>query len=168
MGASPMPVVPVTIRVERSLDHRPRMVFDAYADIDQRTQWMAPPDDLISFESHDFRAGASDHFVRPSQGKRSFSGTTRYEHIVDDEHIVFTERLTAANDQLLAISLVSWFLVPSGPGTLLTITDHTASVVGSRPIEGARYRYEVMVDRLARHLAGRVGGFVDGPDGATR
>ena len=168
MGASPTPVVPVTIRVERSLDHRPHRVFDAYADIDQRTQWMAPPDDLISFESHHFRTGASDHFVRASQGKRGSLVTTRYEHIVDNEHIVFTERLTAANDQLLAISLVSWFLAPSEPGTLLTITDHTASVVGSRPIEGARHRYEVMVDRLARYLADSDDGFVDSPDGGTR
>lgn len=151
MSASPA-VVPVTIQVERHFDHQPERVFEAYADIDQRTRWIAAPDDAISFESHHFRAGGSDHFVRGPRENPIFLGTTQYEYIVYNERVVSIQKLRAPNDQLLSVSLISWSVVPSGNGALLTITDHTTSVVGSRPIEGAKHRYEGMLDRLTLHL----------------
>lgn len=152
--SDPLPtVVPVTIRVDRQLDHVPEVVFDAYADIDQRAQWNARVDEVVVFESHDFQVGGTDHFARSPLNGQSLSGITRYEHIVQNECLVFTERLVNSNDQLLAISLITWLIAPSETGARIDITDQTTSVVGSRPIEGTRYRYEVMLDRLTRHLA---------------
>ncbi|MDH3680550.1 MAG: SRPBCC domain-containing protein [Acidimicrobiia bacterium] len=150
-------IVPVTIQVERNLRQRPELVFDAYADVDQRVRWRASSDEPVVFQSHDFRVGGTDHFVRGLPGSPSCAGTTCYEHIATNERIVFTERFVDSGDQLLAISVVTWTIAPSGTGALLIITDQTTSVVGSGPIEGSRYAYQVMLDRLARHLADRVG-----------
>lgn len=163
MSSSSTRIVPVTIRVERHLQHRPEEVFDAYADIEQRTKWLTGPEDTISYESHDFRTGGSDYFVQQRHGGRSVSGTNRYEHIVVSECIVIAERRLTTDGRLLTLSLTSWSVAPEGPGSALAITYQTTSVVGSQPIEGARYRYEMMVDRLTRHLSDRAEGRVTPP-----
>lgn len=150
-------IVPVTVRLERILDHRPALVFDAYADVDQRAQWYVSSDEVVIYESHDFRVAGTDQFRCGHRDDPSFASTVRYEHIVDNRCILFTERLRDSADQLLAISVVTWTMAPSGAGTLLAVTDQTTSVVGSAPIEGSKYGYEVMVDRLAGHLADRGG-----------
>ncbi len=148
-------VVRVMISVERDLDCRPELIFDAYADIDQRTRWSVPDDEIVVFESHDFRVGGIDRFIRGPREHPTIAGTIRYEHIVSQECIVFTERLSNPNNELLAVSLITWLIVSSGTSSRLTITDQTTSVAGSRPIEGAQYGYEVMLDRLTHHLANR-------------
>jgi uncharacterized protein YndB with AHSA1/START domain len=145
-------IVPVSTRVERHLDPPPEEVFGSYADIDQRVRWAAPADETIVYGSDDFRVGGIDHFVRGPRGNPQLAGTTHYEHIVVDRRIAFVERLMDSADRLLSISVVTWDIRPAGTGTLLTITDQTTSVAGSGPIEGARYGYECLLDRLHRHL----------------
>lgn len=157
MSGSLPATVPVTIRLEQQLDHEPALVFDAYADVDQRAQWGPPPGEIVVFRSHDFRIGGTDHFVRGARPSPRISGTTHYEQIVDNERVAFVERLVDSDDQLLTMSLVTWTIAPSETGTLLAVTDQTTSVFGSRPIEGWKYRYTVMLDRLTQHLANTAG-----------
>lgn len=155
--SDPFPaVVPVAIRLERNLDHRPGLVFDAYADVDQRVRWSSPPDEVVEYTSDEFRVGGTDQYLRNRRDHPSVAGTTCYEQIVDERRIVFTERLLSADGLLLALSLVTWTLAPAGSGALLVITDQTTSVVGSGPIEGCRHCYDETLDRLTRHLAGSI------------
>ncbi len=129
-------------------------MFDAYADIDQRTVWSAPSDDeIVIFETHDFSVGGADRFICGPKEAPSFAGTTHYHAIVDGETIVFTERLTDLDDNLSAVSLVTWNVVADGSGSLLTIIDQVASIVGDGPIHGSRHGYTAMLDQLAKHLA---------------
>ena len=142
-----------TLRFERHFDHSPRVVFDAYADIDQRAVWSAPSDDeVVIFESHDFCVGGVDRFICGAKESPSFAGVTRYEAIVDGETIVFTERLTDLDDRLAAVSLVTWTVAPAGDGSVLTIIDQVTSIVGDGPIHGSRHGYTAMLDQLAMHL----------------
>ncbi len=147
-----------TIRLERVFPHPPDHVFRAYAEVDERRRWSAPSDEeFVSFQSHDFRVGGIDEF---RCGRRAdaggdgvtFRGTTRYESIAVDEHIVFTERLTDDRGQLLAMSLVSWLLDGDGESCRLTIIDQVTSFAGGGPIEGSRHGYAAMLDQLDRHL----------------
>lgn len=150
-----------TIRLERAYPHPPRRVFDAYADIDQRARWSAPSDDeFVAFTSHDFRVGGVDEFtcgLRDAPATAHFTGLTRYESIVDADHVVFTERLIAGSGELLAMSLVTWSIAGVDDGAVLTITDQVTSFAGDGPIEGSRHGYGAMLDQLARFLAGSLG-----------
>lgn len=149
------PIVHDTIRFERTLAQPPHVVFAAYADIDQRVIWSAPSDDeIVIFESHDFAVGGVDHFICGRKESPSFAGTTRYEHIVDDETIVFSERLVTTVGDLLAMSLVTWAVTPDGGGgTVLNITDQVTSAAGDGPIAGSRHGYTAMLDHLDAHLS---------------
>jgi uncharacterized protein YndB with AHSA1/START domain len=144
-----------TIRFERKLARPPHVVFAAYADIDQRIVWSAPSDDeIVIFESHDFAVGGVDRFICGLKDSPSFAGTTRYEHIVDGELIVFGERLVTTAGELLALSLVTWVVTPDGDGgTVLTITDQVTSATGDGPIDGSRHGYAAMLDQLDAHLS---------------
>lgn len=145
-----------TITFERRLTHPPKAVFDAYADVDQRTIWSAPsPDEVVIFERHDFSEGGVDTFTCGLKESPHFVGTTRYEAIVDGETIVFTERLTSIDGALLAISLVTWSIAAEGDGAILTVVDQVTSVVGTGPIEGSIAGYGAMLDQLERYLARR-------------
>ena len=146
-------IVPVMREFERKLDQSPEVVFDAYADVDQRAQWCCRSDEVVVFDSNDFQVGGTDHFVRRSADQPKVAGTIRYEHIEDNERIVFTERVVDSHGRLRTISVVTWTFLPSGTGTLLAITDQTTSIVGSRPIEGRPYEYERMLDRLTEFLS---------------
>ncbi len=148
-------IVHDTLRFERTLSHPPNVVFAAYADIDQRVAWSAPSaDEVVIFESHDFVVGGVDHFICGLKDSPEFAGTTRYEHIVDGEVIVFSERLVTTAGDLLAMSLVTWSIAPGEIGTtVLTIIDQVTSVAGDGPVDGSRQGYIAMLDQLEKHLS---------------
>jgi uncharacterized protein YndB with AHSA1/START domain len=143
------------LRFERTLAQPPHVVFAAYADIDQRVVWSAPSiDEVVIFESHDFAVGGVDHFICGLKDSPGFAGTTRYEHIVEGEVIVFSERLVTTAGDLLAMSLVTWAVTPDdGGGSVLTITDQVTSAAGDGPIIGSRHGYTAMLDQLDAHLS---------------
>ena len=150
-------VVHDTLRFERHLAHPPRDVLSAYADVDQRVEWSAPSEnEIVIFEEHDFRVDGVDRFICGLKESPSFRGTTRYEHIVDGEVIVFTERLVSTEGALLAMSLVTWAVAPHGDGeTTLTIIDQVTSTAGDGPIHGSRDGYGAMLDQLEAHVDNR-------------
>ena len=150
-------IVHDTLRFEKAFTQPPSVVFAAYADVDQRAVWSAPTDDeIVIFESHDFTVGGVDRFICGLKESPNFAGTTRYEHIVDDEVIVFSERLVTTVGDLLAMSLVTWAVAAdSSGGTVLTITDQVTSAAGDGPIEGSRQGYKAILEQLDAHLSAR-------------
>lgn len=153
-SSEPLPaVVPVDLRLSRLLEHPPARVFAAYADIERRSQWRPPPDEVVEFRSHDFRQGGTDHFFEQPPSMPSVEGITFYEQIDPYSRIVFTERYFDSDERPIAISIVTWTMDRCGAGTQLMITDQTTSIVGSGPIEGSRHACDTMLDRLAQHLA---------------
>jgi uncharacterized protein YndB with AHSA1/START domain len=145
-----------TIQLERSYSQPPSAVFRAYSDIDLRSEWSAPSDEEeVVFDAHDFRVGGVDQYRCGLKGQMSFAGTTRYEHIVDGELIVYTERLVTIEGALQAMSLVTWSVQPEGTGSRLTIVDQVASVDGDGPITGSRHGYAAMLEQLGIFLDSR-------------
>lgn len=147
-----------TIRLERIFRHPPARVFRAYADVEQRLRWSTPSDDeFVAFEAHDFRVGGIDRFrcgLRDDpDGGGTFGGTTRYEAIGEESHIVFTERLESAVGDLLAMSLVTMSFGADGEGCRFTIVDQVTSFAGDGPLEGSRHGYTAMLDQLDRFLS---------------
>ena len=143
-----------TIRLERTFDHPVGRVFRAYADVEERTRWSAPSEDeFVSFQTDDFRVGGIDQFTcGQREGGATFAGTTRYESVAADQHIVFTERLTGADDALLAMSLVTWRFDGDDERCRLTIIDKVTSFAVDGPITGSRQGYKAMLDQLHRQL----------------
>ncbi len=142
-----------TIRFERTLSHPPPAVFAAYAEVDQRVEWTAPTaDEVIIFETEDFQVGGVDQFICGTAAAPELAGTTRYEDIVENERIVFTERLVHGDD-LLAMSLVTWTMSATADGCTLVITDQVTSVAGQGPVDGSRAGYDAILDRLVGHLS---------------
>ncbi len=142
-----------TLTFERHFPHPPAAVFEAYADIDQRVAWSAPSEDeVVIFESADFTVGGTDRFLCGLKDAPSFAGTTSYHAIIDGETIVFTEHLTNLDDDLMAVSLVTWSVTSDGDGSKLIIVDQVTSVAGRGPIDGSRQGYAAILDQLDRHL----------------
>ena len=142
-----------TIRLERCYPHLPSKVFAAYADIDRRALWSAPsPQEDVIFDTHNFRVGGIDEFRCGLKGQLQFAGVTRYEQIVPDELIIYTERLVATDGALQAVSLVTWSITSEPGGSRLMIIDQVASVTGDGIITGSRDGYAAMLDQLADHL----------------
>ena len=146
-----------TIVLGREFPHSPARLFAAYADVEQRAVWSAPSaEEFVEFDTHDFRVGGVDEFrcgLRDAP-ESTFAGTTRYEDIVDDACLVFTERLVTAAGELLAMSLVTWAIEPTDVGSRLAITDQVTSVQGDGPIDGSRHGYTAMLEQLDRFLTG--------------
>jgi uncharacterized protein YndB with AHSA1/START domain len=147
-----------TIRLERVYPHPPSALFRAYADIERRIAWSAPSaDEEVVFDAHDFQVGGIDRFRCGRKGQLDFSGTTRYEQIVADELIVYTERLSGADGALEAVSLVTWQIEAVDGGTRLTLVDQVTSVAGDGPIEGSRHGHTAVLGQLGSFLDGSLG-----------
>ena len=142
-----------TIRLERTYPHPPSALFSAYADIERRIGWSAPSaDEEVVFDEHDFRVGGTDRFRCGLKGQLDLSGTTRYEQIVDDELILYTERLSGRDGVLEAVSLVTWQIEAVDGGTKLTLVDQVTSLAGDGPIEGSRHGHAAVLEQLGAFL----------------
>lgn len=142
-----------TIRLERTYPHRPSALFRAYADIERRIGWSAPSvEEEVVFDEHDFRVGGTDRFRCGRKGQLDFAGTTRYEQIVDDELIVYTERLSGGDGTLEAVSLVTWQIEAVDGGAKLTLVDQVTSLAGDGPIEGSRHGHAAVLEQLGAFL----------------
>ncbi len=144
-----------TIVLERNFTHPPEAVFDAHADVDQRVSWSVPSgDEVIMYETADFRVGGTDHFLCGPREQPNFAGTTEYHHI-DSSSIVFTERLVDDSKALLAVSLVTWQFNATPTGCTLVVTAQVTSTAGQGPIEGSRAGYGAVLDNLVRMFEAR-------------
>ena len=109
-------IVAVTVQVQRELGFEPAAVYDAYAEVEQRQRWKPAPGGSLILRSTDFRLGGTDRFERWMRPDTScdraecVTGTIRYEHLVENERIVLSERLVRPTGELLTISVVSWSL----------------------------------------------------------
>jgi uncharacterized protein YndB with AHSA1/START domain len=77
-----------------------------------RSTGRCPPSSSTSARSEEV-----DQYRCGLKGQTSFAGTTRYEHIVDGELIVYTERLITIDGALQAMSLVTRSVRPEGNGS---------------------------------------------------
>jgi uncharacterized protein YndB with AHSA1/START domain len=142
-----------TLVFERVFTVPPARVYSAYADVDQRARWSAPSESAgVVYSSSDFRIGGEDRFRCGDKHDLRYVGVLRYEDLVDNERIVYCERI-ATDAVPLAVSLVTWELSANGVGTRLRVTAQVTSFVGADMIDGTRAGTNAALDNLAVALS---------------
>ena len=143
-----------TLTFERTLKVTPQRVFAAYADVAARARWGVPSDTAaIVYSAANFTVGGQDDYRCGGKDDLRFSGITRYEDIVRNQRIVYVESISTQG-KLLAVSLITWELLPHANGTRLIITDQLTALDGSDIGAGTRFGMNAALDNLARELMG--------------
>ena len=144
-------VIHDTFVIDKTFDAPPARVFEAYADVRAREQWGAPGGDAIGYSAADFRVGGGDSFLCGPTADLKYAGTVRYEDIVENTRIVFTETIRA-DDKTISVSMTTWELLPEGTRTRLIATTQMISFVGSAMVESSRSGTNAALDNLVRWL----------------
>jgi uncharacterized protein YndB with AHSA1/START domain len=143
-----------TLTFERTYRVPPQRVFAAYADVAARARWGTPSDTAaIVYSAADFSVGGQDAYRCGAKDDLRFRGITRYEDIVENQRIVYVESVSTQG-KLLAVSLITWELLPHEQGTRLIVTDQLTALDGSDMSAGTRFGMNAALDNLARELAG--------------
>ncbi|PID96053.1 MAG: hypothetical protein CSA84_06790 [Actinomycetales bacterium] len=143
-----------TVELTRDLTSPPEEVFAAYADLDARTEWVAPEGQEMVYSDGSFRKNGTDKFKCGPTGQAEMDGQVRYVEIDKDTRIVYLESMTMGTDPV-AVSLVSWQLDPSTKGTRLTVVSQVCSYIGDDIVEGTREGLGATLDQLSKYLENR-------------
>jgi uncharacterized protein YndB with AHSA1/START domain len=141
-----------TLTFERTYEASPKRVFAAFADVKIRERWSTPSDTAaVVYSEANFTVGGQDVFRCGGKNDLQFSGIARYEDIVEDQRIVFVESISTGG-KLLAVSLVTWELLPVERGTRVIITDQLTALDGADMAAGTRLGMNAALDNLAREF----------------
>ncbi len=128
-------VTHATLVFEREIPAPVVEVFSAYADARVRAVWSAPSNDVVIYDSEQFREGSHDRFRCGPKECPNIRGTTHYLEIVDDQRIVSIEELST-DCMRLAVSLITTEFGDLGSATRLKCTVQIASYVGQAMVSG--------------------------------
>jgi uncharacterized protein YndB with AHSA1/START domain len=144
-----------TINIEKTINASTQQVFTAWTDPAARSAWGPPSDDeAIEFLESDFRVGGRDVSLCGQKGDLRFRVETVYHDIQQPLRLLFTERVSTA-DNLLCVSLITAEFVEAGDATKLELTVQVASLVGETMIKGNRGGWEAALNNLGGYLVGR-------------
>jgi uncharacterized protein YndB with AHSA1/START domain len=140
-----------TVVIKRHFEATPSCVFAAFADVDARKRWAVPQGDKLEYEQANFSVGGRDAFRCGSPNDMSYLGDIRYEDIVPNRRIVFTETMSQLDSRLSA-TLITVELLPDENGTQLIMTSQIAAFDGSDMATGYREGWLAVFDNLATEL----------------
>jgi uncharacterized protein YndB with AHSA1/START domain len=144
-----------TITLERTYQAPLERVFSEFADPGARARWSPSSNDVLIYDSTDFRAGGRDAFRCGPKDDPKVRGETFYHVIVPNKLVVSSEVLDM-DSQRLAISLSTLDFVPTGQSTQLKLTVQVVSLVGAGMIQGYESGNNAALDNFARHLSGEL------------
>lgn len=151
----PAAVVHETLVFERQFRVAPSAVFAAYVDVEARARWSAPSDSAaVVYSVEDFRVGGVDRFRCGDKTELQYEGRVRYEDILDNRRIVYSETISTQGTRL-SIALVSWELFEENGGTRVLVTDQIASFVGNDMVVGSKLGMTAALDNLVASLKAR-------------
>src|SRR5271165_4526627 len=146
-----------TFAIERKYPHSPERIFAAFAQPARKRLWYAEGDHEIQEFEMDFRVGGSERFRYRFREGHPIAGSEivnegSYHHIVRDEQIVMTARMSL-NGKPIVVMLATIEFVPSENGTNLVLT-HQGTFLewegGPQMIEAG---WRALLDRLQNYLA---------------
>jgi uncharacterized protein YndB with AHSA1/START domain len=146
-----------TFVIERNYPHKPERVFAAFAQPARKRLWYAEGDHEIQEFEMDFRVGGSERFRYRFKEGHPIAGSEivnegSYHHIVPDERIVMTARMSL-NGKPIVVMLATFEFVRSEKGTDLILT-HQGTFLewegGPQMIEAG---WRALLDRLQNYLA---------------
>lgn len=150
-GAKTKSVQHDTVVIERHFVAIPTQVFTAFADVDARQRWAVPLGDKLEYLQSNFTVGGRDVFRCGSPNDMCYLGDMRYEDIVLNRRIVFTEAMSQRDNRLSA-TLVTVELLADEAGTQLIMTSQIAAFDGSDMVTGYRQGWLAVLDNLAVEL----------------
>ena len=144
-----------TLLFERTVPASCEQVFNAYADLGQRSTWGAPSDNTaFIYDEADFREGGQDRFRCGPKPSPNIHGVTRYLEITPNRRIVSSETITV-DGKCLCASLVTLELAPDAEQTKLTHTTQLASFIGEDMVRGHLNGTNASLDNLVRYFSNR-------------
>jgi len=141
-----------TLLFERTVSASCEQVFNAYADLSQRTAWGAPSDKTaFIYDEADFREGGQDRFRCGPKPSPNIHGVTRYLEITPNRRIVSSETITV-DGKCLCASLTTLEFAPDGDRTKLTHTTQLASFIGEDMVRGHTQGTNASLDNLVQYF----------------
>lgn len=107
-------------------------VFAAWAELEKRSLWNSPSDDVkIRYTEDDFSVGGKDVSLCLVGDQIMAEVIGIYHDIVPNERIIYTEIIKSGEGELFGTSQVSVSLESRGTGTHMIVTLQTVAVDGS-------------------------------------
>ena len=146
------PVAHATLHVERTIDAPVERVWDAYADIAQRSVWSVPEGEAVEYDASDFVAGGIDEYRCGPPDDLANHVTTRYHHIDAPRSFVATNEIRREGTPV-SLDTTHWTLDAEGESTTVSIVVQVTSLVGRGMFDGYRNGHERTLDHLHDFLA---------------
>ncbi len=150
--AGDCPVVQATLRFERTIAAPAERVWNAYADIAQRSVWSVPDGDAVEYDASDFVQGGVDEYRCGPPDDLANDVTTRYHHIDTAHSFVSTSEIRREGTPV-SVDTTLWTLDTDGESTTLSIVVQVTSLVGAGMLDGYRNGHERTLDHLQEFLA---------------
>lgn len=141
------------LRFDRDIDAPVSRVWDAYADIENRTQWSVPEGEDMVYDVAEFVTGGQDIYRCGPPGDLSNAGHHLYHLIEPRKRFLYTDTVRR-DGELMAVAVLLWELEAlEGNRTRVTVVDQVTSLVGPGMIDGHRDGHNKTLDRMLRWIA---------------
>jgi len=140
-----------TIKLKKIIKAPPARVFKALANTKEKEKWSAPKGDEIYFLKSNFKVGGVEIFKCGSIGSLDFEGAVRYEDIIKNERIVYTETVFYKKDKL-ATALITTELAKKNDSTVVTMTIQVTSYCGDKMLKGCETGYKSSLKNLSEYI----------------
>jgi uncharacterized protein YndB with AHSA1/START domain len=141
-----------TFTIERTYAHPQRRVFRAWADADVRARWAVPAGDELEFSATDFRVGGRDVGSCGPIGDLSYALETTYYDIVNNERIVYVEKVDYEGARLGVSLMTIEFAEAPGGGTRLVLTAQIVGLETTDLLDGSKAGWSEVLDNLEAEL----------------
>lgn len=145
-------VAPAALRFRRTFTVAAERLWEAYADVEQRSIWAVPEGEQVVYDASDFTAGGTDHYRCGPPGDLPNHVSTQYVLVDEPRSFVAVNELRRA-DTPVAVDITHWRLHDVGGSTTLTVDVQVTSLAGVVVLDGYRAGHERTLDHLERFLA---------------
>ena len=123
-----------TFAIERTLAASPERVFEAFAKVSQKSQWLAPLDDeapgeVFAHDEFDFKVGGHERFSFVEEDGRKMRYDAVFYDIVPSQRIVYSYEMYS-NESRISISVASIQILEAANTTILVWTEQGAFLDG--------------------------------------
>ena len=143
-----------TTVLEKKFDVSVDQVFAVWAEVEKRSLWNSPSDDVtIRYVEDDFSIGGKDVSLCLVGDQIVADVVGVYHDIVDNQRIIYTE-IIKSDDMLLGTSQVSVSFASSDGGTEMIVTLQTCAVAGADVLDEVAAGWTASMAKMQDVLAG--------------
>ncbi|MAK61133.1 MAG: hypothetical protein CMK09_09170 [Ponticaulis sp.] len=144
-----------TTVLEKSFAVSAAEVFAVWAEVEKRSLWNTPSDDVvIKYTEDDFSVGGKDVSLCLVGDQIMAEVVGIYHDIVPDERIIYTEIIKTGEGFVLGISQVSVDISASNTGTSMVVTLQTVATAGADVLDEVAAGWTASMAKMEAVLAG--------------